>query len=86
MPVQWDKYNAWSEGDDKLDWDGPQEDQGLFEGYESMGTALAWTTDDKTNDYYFELNDYGDHYWILDMDMDCSQTQEGWFEFSTIFR
>lgn len=69
-----------------LDWDGPQPDQGLFNGYEAMGTALAWTTSDETNPFYYELNPgLGDHYWILDVDMDCSQTQDGWFEFNTIY-
>lgn len=27
----------------------------------------------------------GDNFWIIDMDMDCSQTQNGWFEFTTIY-
>lgn len=73
-------------GDDQLDWDGPQPGQGLFNGYEAMGTALAWTTSDKTNPFYYELNPgLGDHYWILDVDIDCSQTQDGWFEFNTIY-
>jgi len=29
---------------------------------------------------YTALNTWGDHYWMLDVDMDCSQTQNGWFE------
>ena len=43
------------------------------------------TTSDPTNDFYYELNTWGDHYWFLVMDMDCAQTQEGWFEFNTIY-
>ena len=23
---------------------------------------------------------YGDHYWMVDMDMNCTQTFDGWFE------
>lgn len=23
---------------------------------------------------------WGDHYWMLDVNMDCSQTEQGWFE------
>ena len=47
--------------------------------------VLARTTSDPTNDFYYELNTWGDHYWFLVMDMDCDQTQEGWFEFNTIY-
>ena len=40
-----------------------------------MGTPAAWTTNKPTDDYYYELNTWGDHYWFVVMDMDCSQTQ-----------
>ena len=46
---------------------------------------MVRTTSDPTNDFYYELNTWGDHYWFLVMDMDCDQTQEGWFEFNTIY-
>ncbi len=29
---------------------------------------------------FSELNQFGDHYWMLDVEMDCSQTVDGWFE------
>lgn len=29
------------------------------------------------------LNTYGEHYWMLDVSMDCSATVNGWFEFKT---
>ena len=29
-------------------------------------------------------NRYGDHYWLVDIDMDCSRTQGGWFEFKAV--
>ena len=56
MPEIWESYNSWMEGDDKLDWDGPQPGQGTFMGYDAMGTAAAWTTDDETNEFYYEGN------------------------------
>ena len=27
---------------------------------------------------------YGAHYWLVDVDMDCSRTDGGWFEFKAI--
>ncbi len=30
-----------------------------------------------------KLNTYGEHYWMLDVTMDCSATVGGWFEFKT---
>ena len=51
-----------------------------------MGTPLAWTSDSPENDFYNPLNPgLGDHTWLLDVDMDCSQTMDGWFEFNTIY-
>lgn len=52
-----------------------------------MGTPLAWTTDDPENDLFNGLNEgLGDHAWLIDMDMDCSQADsDGTFQFSTIF-
>ena len=50
-----------------------------------MGTPGAWTTNDPTDDFYYSLNTFGPHYWFIVMDMDCDQTQGGWFEFSTIY-
>ena len=86
MPEQWESYDAWMIGDDLLNWDGAQRDQGLFEGYEALGTAGGWTTSDKTNPFYYELNPgLGDHFWIFDLDIDCSQTVDGWFEVQTYY-
>ena len=28
---------------------------------------------------------WGDHYWIIDLEMDCGATREGWFELKTLF-
>jgi alpha-amylase len=88
MPVIWESYNSWMVGDTQLDWDGPEVGQGTFLNHSAMGTALAWTTDDKTEKFYYELNGQlglGPHFWILDMTMDCSQTDNGWFELNTIY-
>jgi len=78
----------WKEGDNFLDWYGSEESQGL----ESEGTPLDWTTNywpeswgdtknyDEVGFGVTELNSYGTHYWMLDVEMDCSKTALGWFE------
>ncbi|KAK8732749.1 hypothetical protein OTU49_006906 [Cherax quadricarinatus] len=76
----YDKYNSWREGDTRLDWMGAQSGQGTYGGEEASGTPLVWTSSNPSNPGYQELNTYGDHYWMVDMDMDCSQTEDGWFE------
>lgn len=78
--THYDKYNSWSAGDTKLDWYGAQPGQGSYMGQPASGTPLAWTTNVQTNAGYQALNKWGDHYWMLDVDMDCSQTEGGWFE------
>ena len=30
---------------------------------------------------YWDLNTGGDHYWVVDVHMDCSAIAGGWFEF-----
>lgn len=32
---------------------------------------------------YTEFNEYGEHYWILDVLMNCDDTPNGWFEFKS---
>jgi len=56
------------------------------------GSALDWTTNHwptewgekrtvAVNGFGEEpLNQYGAHYWMLDVDLDCSRTADGWFE------
>ena len=91
MPKQWESYNSWMVGDDHLDWDGPEPGQGTFNDYDAMGTSAAWTTDDKTGlsgKFYHELNgllELGPNFWLIDMDVDCSQTKDGWFELNTVY-
>eukprot|EP00058_Branchiostoma_floridae_P009092 XP_002594580.1 hypothetical protein BRAFLDRAFT_77551 [Branchiostoma floridae] len=54
----------------------------------AQGSPLVWTTNNPNNAAtvnsqgygYTPLNQWGDHYWMLDVDMDCSRTEYGWFE------
>ncbi|KAK7462553.1 hypothetical protein BaRGS_00038409 [Batillaria attramentaria] len=73
-------YRAWSQGDRFLDWYGPEEGQGNFNGHQAQGTPATWTTNDQSRDGYHPGNEFGDNYWLLDMDMDCSKTENGYFE------
>lgn len=86
----------WKQGDGFLDWYGPEAGQnGQSNGTVAEGTALDWTTNQWPPDwgqtrtvavdgYGVEpLNTFGPHYWMLDVDMDCSKTVDGWFEFKS---
>lgn len=78
----------WKGGDRHLDWYGAEERQprGV------AGTPADWTTDEWPAVWGLprtvavdgfgaeELNDLGPHYWMLDVEMDCSRTLDGWFE------
>ncbi|XP_045603585.2 alpha-amylase isoform X2 [Procambarus clarkii] len=75
----YDKYNAWRQGDTKLDWYGAQEGQGNYNGVQAFGTPLVWTTNNPSAPEYQELNTFGEHYWMVDMIMDCAETDLGWF-------
>ena len=33
---------------------------------------------------FTNLNKYGDHFWLLDVQMDCSKSINGWFEFKSL--
>ena len=58
----------------------------------AQGSPLDWTTNVWPPSWGTErtvavdgygttpLNTYGQHYWLLDVDMDCSRTVNGWFE------
>jgi hypothetical protein len=66
-----------------LDWFGAEVGQGNVQ-----GSPLVWTTNNATNPKkvdvdgygYTPLNTWGDHYWMLDVSMDCAKTVNGWFE------
>jgi hypothetical protein len=83
----------WKDGDDFLDWYGAEPDQtGQSGGQSASGTPADWTTDHwrfgppvrtvATDGYGEEaLNQWGDNYWMVDVDMDCSKCVDGtWFE------
>lgn len=79
---------GWKSGDQYLDWYGIENGQG----WGAQGTPMDWTTNHWPSswgalrtvavDGYGEepLNEYGSHYWMLDVQMDCSKTVDGWFE------
>ncbi|MEJ6475175.1 alpha-amylase family protein [Pseudoalteromonas piscicida] len=78
----------WKIGDAKLDWSATESGQAP----DSAGTPLDWTTNawpadwGEQKDYDINgygvtpLNQWGAHYWLLDVEMDCSSTFSGWFE------
>jgi hypothetical protein len=79
----------WKAGDTFLDWYGAESTQSSA----SQGSPSDWTTNDATYKYtvandgygYETLNSYGPHYWMLDVDMDCSKAFKApdgtrWFE------
>ena len=83
-------YTAnWKNGDLYLDWYGRESGQTLGNANGlAEGSVLDWTTNNSGNANkvavngfgYSPLNTWGDHYWMLDVDMDCSKTVNGWFE------
>ncbi|KAJ8028480.1 Alpha-amylase 2B [Holothuria leucospilota] len=82
------KFNGWKTGDNYLDWYGAEDDQGKYNYETPAGTPLVWTTNQagysakvSSNGYgYTPLNTWGDHYWMVDLNMDCDKTENGWFE------
>jgi len=90
----WDSVNDWNVGDLHLDW-GPDPEDGQGEhGYDpnnpelmapAMGTPAAWTTNLAGEPAYYSLNVWGPHHWVVLVDMDCSQTDGGWFEFGAVY-
>lgn len=80
--------NPWKTNDANLDWYGAEPTQSTA----AFGSPLDWTTNlwpaswgtKRTVDVdgYGEtpMNTFGDNYWMLDVDMDCSKTVNGWFE------
>jgi len=83
--------NPWKAGDSFLDWYGRE----LFQTQTSPGHGLAegtpadWTTNNSSNPNtvanqgfgFTPLNRFGDHFWMLDVNMDCSKAFNGvWFE------
>ncbi|MEM5496376.1 alpha-amylase family protein [Paraglaciecola mesophila] len=79
---------VWKQSEQYLDWYGAESAQNAT----SEGTAMDWTTNlwpasygqlkTVVNDGFGQevLNEWGEHYWMLDVQMDCSKTVNGWFE------
>lgn len=78
----------WKSNDDYLDWYGVEAGQSTA----AEGTAMDWTTNFWPDSWGTKrtvavdgfgeepLNIWGQHYWMLDVDMDCSAAVNGWFE------
>lgn len=78
----------WKANESYLDWYGVEAGQNSY----AEGTAMDWTTDvwpaswgavkTVAVDGFGEepLNTWGQHYWMLDVQMDCSNSVNGWFE------
>ena len=86
--------SPWKANDNYLDWYGIENGQSS----EAEGSATDWTTNvwpagwgaEKTvNTDGFgvtPLNIWGEHYWMLDVDMDCSKAVNGWFELKAFIK
>lgn len=93
MPIRHNNLNNettanWKANDNYLDWYGVEAGQNS----EAQGTATDWTTNAWPVNWGAEktvitdgfgvtsLNTWGAHYWMLDVEMDCSKAVNGWFE------
>ncbi|TYK65548.1 alpha-amylase [Colwellia echini] len=93
MPIRHNNLKSsttapWKNNENYLDWYGSEAAQSS----EAEGTPLDWTTNawpsswgtkrTVANDGYGEepLNIWGQHYWMLDVDMDCSKAVDNKFE------
>ena len=85
LDSKWWAYNDWAEGDTMLDWNGGEPGQGKHDGRDALGTPTGWTSNWEGNQFHHPFNVWGDHYWIADLDMDCSDTKDGWFEVQGLF-
>lgn len=78
----------WKKNDNYLDWYGVEPSQSSA----AQGSPLDWTTNlwptswgpkrtvEINGSGETPLNVWGSHYWMLDVEMDCSRTSNGWFE------
>ena len=86
----------WKHGERFLDWYGREAGQdGRSHGIPAFGTAADWTTNQWPPEFgplrtvadsgFGEepLNTFGPHYWMVDVDLDCSKTVDGFFEFKS---
>ncbi|XP_055895635.1 alpha-amylase-like isoform X2 [Biomphalaria glabrata] len=73
-------YNDWSIGDNYLDWIGAEPTQSSWREILPEGSPTISTSNIKKSNKYHVLNTYGEGYWLLDVEMDCSKTVNGFFE------
>jgi len=78
----------WKNNDSFLDWHGPE----LFQSTAAQGSPLDWTINFWPSNWGQKrtvavdgfgetpLNRWGAHYWMLDVEMDCARSVNGWFE------
>ena len=59
--AHFEKYNAWSAGDNYLDWYGAEAGQGSYQGEAAEGTPSVWTTNKVGETGYNSLNTYALH-------------------------
>lgn len=50
------KVNAWSKGDNFLDWYGAEAGQGSYQGQQAHGTPAVWTTNDASHSGHSDFN------------------------------
>ncbi|GFR93128.1 alpha-amylase [Elysia marginata] len=69
--------DEWAESDLFLRWG----ENKVNENMTVPGTPAQWTTSEEGEDYFHSLNTYGEHYWMVHFDMDCSKLDNGFFDF-----
>ena len=86
--------SPWKANDNYLDWYGIENGQSV----EAEGSATDWTTKTWPEGWGAQktlsadgfgvtpLNIWGEHYWMLDVDMDCSKAVNGWFELKAFIK
>ncbi|KHJ83437.1 hypothetical protein OESDEN_16866, partial [Oesophagostomum dentatum] len=79
-PSSFLEYPAYSQNDNYLDWEGAESNQGMYSGASASGTPLVWSTNDPSAIGYQKYNNYGPGYWMVELMMDCSKAENGWFE------
>ncbi|CAD6194272.1 unnamed protein product [Caenorhabditis auriculariae] len=80
VPFVYDEYLTWSQQDNYLDFEGAEFTQGTHDGQSAYGTPLAYSTNDKDAVEYQPYNKYGPGYWMVQLKMDCTKSENGWFE------
>ncbi|GFN81679.1 alpha-amylase [Plakobranchus ocellatus] len=83
LPMITRQRDRWIKGDNFLDYSSrPEKGQTAYgNGGYAKGTPAQWTSNKKRHQYYYPLNIYGEHYWVVDVQMDCLKTENGFFQF-----